>query len=363
MKKAESDTEQQAALRKLKLEDELARRRESDKPIIGAPGSHIIRPGQLTYEVPAAERDTRTPEQKNYEAAVLAGEKRPFPIWLNDMRQIAAVATYQGAVPLPGPEGLGSGGGGNPPQGAAGGPAPANSPPLVSLPGPAQAPGAGLPPRPAQAQQSAEEARASVELRESREKLPEASRVAADAKRFLELMKVQPTGGWYRNLPGAGAIEAAFDPEAEEMRAITDRLTPLMRQGLPGSATENDVRMFRGGTVGTNKNPQTNQNIGQGMVVAAQNLSDQQDFKEAYVAQHKTLQGANEAWKSYLDANPIFDPKSSVESPTLNLNRASWRSHFSSGGRPQPRVTPPAEGRVEIPPLPPGARLITPGGG
>ena len=177
----------------------------------------------------------------------------------------------------------------------------------------------------------AEFAAANAELRKERETLPELKRVSDMAERFAQLMKVQDTGGLFRQLPFAKTFEGAIDPEIREMGSIVDRITPLMRQGLPGAASERDTAMFRNSAFGTDKDPQTNRNIVAAFQTSAANARDRLTFREAYLTQNGTLRGAVMAWGKYIEANPIFDPTSKPETPVLNAKRKSWKEYF--GGK------------------------------
>lgn len=189
--------------------------------------------------------------------------------------------------------------------------------------------GRGLPPKVAGDVVKADATGALKELGAMREQMKPLNDMAEMATRFGNLLEKQDTGGFLRRIPGAGTLEGAFDPEIQEMQALTDRITPLMRAGMPGAASDTDVRMFRGATFGPDKAPEVNRNIITGMKSAAQNAQDRLAFMEAYVGQTNTLRGANEAWQDYLNANPIFDPNGNPSMPTLNANRQSWREYFS----------------------------------
>jgi len=150
--------------------------------------------------------------------------------------------------------------------------------------------------------------------------------------RFVSLLDAGlDTGGQYK-IPGAQGLAAGFDPEIAEAKSIIDAMTPMMRQGMPGAASDRDVGMFRGATVGLDKPEVANRNIAKGLSLSRQNLLERREFRQAYFDQNKHLQGADRAWKKYLNTNPIFDHKK--KDYTLNAGRKSWREHFS--GKPAP---------------------------
>lgn len=180
-------------------------------------------------------------------------------------------------------------------------------------------------------------ARDAGRLADEEDALNELRSMSSELDRFEALLKVQDTGGILRRLPGAQSVEGAFDAEIQEMTAIQDRLTPRMRQGLPGAASDRDMQIFRGSTVGPDKDPQVNRNIILGYRAQIQNAEDRLAFRQAYFQQNKSLSGADEAWSRYLQANPIFDPDSPVTAPKMNGTRRSWREFFGAGGN-GPRV-------------------------
>jgi len=153
-------------------------------------------------------------------------------------------------------------------------------------------------------------------------------KIEQKATRFLELLEKQQTGGVWRAIPGSGMVESAFDPEIQEMRSISDYLTPLMRKGLPGAASDKDVSMFRGSTVGTDKLSEVNRVIGRGHQAAARNARGRVEFFEAYLNKNQRMSGAEEKWNKYLENEPIFDPKSTKADPRFNKYRKSWQEYF-----------------------------------
>ena len=124
----------------------------------------------------------------------------------------------------------------------------------------------------------------------------------------------------------------SFDPEKIEMSSITKLLTPQMRQGLPGAASDRDVAMFMGATVGIDKPQEINDNIIKGALARLDNAGDRQSFMEEYFQVNQHLDGAEIYWKRYLEANPIFDHSPELAgSYTLNANRKSYKEFFRIG--------------------------------
>lgn len=188
-------------------------------------------------------------------------------------------------------------------------------------------PFAGLSPQ--KAQQAAIRAREEglKNLEKNDEAVTQAQNRSADVKRFLELNGQTSTGPIYK-IPGSQTVAGAFNPALQEMSSITDRLTPGMRQGLPGAASDRDIAMFRNATIGPDKSRETNQNIGTAMLARDQNLVAKAQFERDYLDANGHLQGADRAWRKYLEDNPIFDPGAPAGSFRLNPDRMTYQEYF-----------------------------------
>ncbi|WP_421782605.1 hypothetical protein [Kiloniella litopenaei] len=152
----------------------------------------------------------------------------------------------------------------------------------------------------------------------------------ADINRFEQLMAGgQDTGGVLRNLPGGMAINSLFDAEIGEMQAISDRMTPAMRQGMPGAASDRDVAMFRGATFSPDKNTETNRNLIKAAKIKQENEIAYVSFMNEWATQNDgSLDGAELAWLKYADENPIFDYSDTSGSYKVNEHRVPWRQYF-----------------------------------
>ena len=177
-------------------------------------------------------------------------------------------------------------------------------------------------------------------MSELQKSISTAQKMANQARTFKQLMSTQETGGFLLNLPGAEKVSNIIgDKELPNKYAISNFLTPLMRQGLPGAASDRDVAMFRGATLDPSKPTEANNLIADGLIVAAQNKEGELAFKTAYMKHYTTLDGADAAWNKYLNDNPIFEPDPATGKPGLNKNRASWNDYFSGNQTPQAPVT------------------------
>lgn len=171
--------------------------------------------------------------------------------------------------------------------------------------------------------------------------------VAQAAARFMELNQKIPTGGLVDKMALTRWAQS-MGTEYAELEAITARLVPGMREPGAGASSDLDVRMFERATVGVDKPKRANENIAKGLIARAQQAQDYADFRQTYLEQNGTLQGADRHWKEYVNANPIFDP-GKPGAFELNTKRKGWTEHFkgqtskaapsapSSGGS-KPRV-------------------------
>lgn len=164
---------------------------------------------------------------------------------------------------------------------------------------------------------------------------------ARDAKRFIELNEKKPTGGLMDKMALTRWAQSMGN-EYAEMESITARLAPAMRQPGSGATSDYDARQFERATVGVDKPKQTNKNIAAAVVARSQQAQEYADFRQTYLEQNGTLQGADRHWKDYVNANPIFAPGKN-ENFDLNPKRKSWQEHFKAqtSGKPAP---PPASG-------------------
>lgn len=161
---------------------------------------------------------------------------------------------------------------------------------------------------------------------------------------FMGLNREVNTGGMMA-LPGAGAAMAPFNSKIARMKSITDNLTPAMRNGLPGAASDRDVAMFRSATVGLDKPREANTATAAAVKAWAQRQGDYLAFMETYAQRHGNLLGAQEIWNNYASTNPMF-----TNGPNGPMPRrvTPWRSAINLEGGPSGKkgVYDPKTGKV-----------------
>lgn len=197
-------------------------------------------------------------------------------------------------------------------------------------------------------------------------------KVTADAaRRFIELNEEVNTGGLTDKF-AVTRLAQTMGPKYAEMESITARLAPAMREPGSGSTSDFDGKQFERATVGVDKPKAANKNIATAVIARAELAQEYADFRNTYLEQNGTLQGADRYWKQYVDQNPIFDRRDKSGSFALNPNRRSWREHFGGGAAPAATAAAPAPAAggqpvrvttdAEYNALPPGTRFVTPDG-
>ena len=157
-------------------------------------------------------------------------------------------------------------------------------------------------------------------------------------QRFIKLNEDVSTGGMMGSNAFSGAA-ALVSPKVAEMKAITDKLTPAMRQGLPGAASDRDIAMFQSATVGLGKPGPANQSVAVALKGAVKRQQDYVAYLENYARKNGSLLGAQEEWDVYASENPMFTDEGRG---VLKVNPTTpWRTYFGeaapqrSGARPQ----------------------------
>lgn len=153
---------------------------------------------------------------------------------------------------------------------------------------------------------------------------------AAQVKRFVDLQA--QTGGMQQGVL-MGRLPGVTDA-AQEMDAITDFLTPKMREPGSGATSDFDAKMFRNATVGRTKSDEVNAAIAEGVQARARMAADRAQFMRDYLTVNGHLDGAERTWAQYAAENPIFDPRS-PQQPVINRARMPYQQYFG-GNAPQP---------------------------
>lgn len=161
---------------------------------------------------------------------------------------------------------------------------------------------------------------------------------------FEQLNQNVETGGYYAT-PGVNAALSPFDSKRSRMSSIVSQITPAMRNGLPGAASDRDVAMFRDATVGLDKPYLTNKATAEASKAFAKRQGDYVAFLEAYAQKNGNVLGAREKWQDYAAKNPVFSKDLDKDGLLVPQKPVPWRQVFQelkpdSG---KPKVTAPTK--------------------
>ena len=150
------------------------------------------------------------------------------------------------------------------------------------------------------------------QLERDEKDIEQAAAVEQAAKRWRQLNQNVETGRIMGLLPAIG------NPERQELEQIQNFLT--MNNFKPGQGAISNVEReyMKGAGPSLMNDRQTNDNITQIMLGAAQNARERAIFRQTWLEQNRNLSGADAAWQKYVDANPRFIPQKDgaiVENP------------------------------------------------
>lgn len=161
----------------------------------------------------------------------------------------------------------------------------------------------------------------------------DAGSVIRDTSRFMELNRQASTGAPL-SVPVLGDILVGLDPRKQEMRAITERLTPQQREAGSGAMSDRDVEMYRRSVVNIGQTGRANANVATVLQAGAARQREYSAFMEEYARANGTLVGAQERWGEYTAEHPLFqeDANGNVV-PKRGV--PSWRQYFGVPARRQ----------------------------
>lgn len=165
--------------------------------------------------------------------------------------------------------------------------------------------------------------------------------------RFLYINEQVKTSGveGATNKIGAAIPLLGLSPLTREMDAISSDLARQKKQVGEGQISNFDGQQFLKAVPGIDKPYETNKNIGTAYKIAKQMEMDKTAFLNQWVDVRGNMKGAEQAWRRYAEANPIFDRNAKEGSYSLNPDRKTWDEYFrtaGAGGR-QRVVVPPEE--------------------
>lgn len=170
------------------------------------------------------------------------------------------------------------------------------------------------------------------QLERDEKDIEQAAAVEQAAKRWRQLNQNVETGRIMGLLPAIG------NPERQELEQIQNFLT--LNNFKPGQGAISNVEReyMKGAGPSLMNDRQTNDNITQIMLGAAQNARERAIFRQTWLEQNRNLSGADAAWQKYVDANPRFIPQKDgaiVENP----RRVPPEAFFGLASSPAPAAT------------------------
>ena len=141
------------------------------------------------------------------------------------------------------------------------------------------------------------------------------STIAATAQQFLDVVG---DDNWIQGDNVISDLMQAGSFKTTELKALTDRIAPLMRKPGSGSSSDRDVEMFKRSVVNVNNTPEANKRFAQGAVAMAKRNQEYIDFlNQAIVpSDPQSRQKANQLWGLYKNDQPLFDQKTGAVLPS-----------------------------------------------
>jgi len=168
-----------------------------------------------------------------------------------------------------------------------------------------------------------------IEQRNTEKRMADLAQVQSEAadgiakmNRFLSLNRKVDSGFFAGLKPGLSAAE-------QNMDSITAEVSRQMKQPGEGSVSNFDAQQFRLATVSRSKKFQANRGIATAYKIMRKNEIDRISFMQDYAALNGHLRGADAAWRSYLEANPIFD-RTKPNDFVVNAGRKDYKTFFRS---------------------------------
>lgn len=134
------------------------------------------------------------------------------------------------------------------------------------------------------------------------------STVAATAQQFLDVVG---DDNWIQGDNIISDLMQAGSFKTTELKALTDRIAPLMRKPGSGSSSDTDVKMFKNSVVNVNNTPEANKRFAQGAVAMSKRNQEYIDFLNQAItpSDPQSRQKANQLWGLYKNEVPLFDSK------------------------------------------------------
>lgn len=145
------------------------------------------------------------------------------------------------------------------------------------------------------------------------------STIAATAQQFLDVVG---DDNWIQGESIISDLMQAGSFKTTELKALTDRIAPLMRKPGSGSSSDRDVEMFKRSVVNVNNTPEANKRFAQGAVAMAKRNQEYIDFLNQAItpSDPQSRQKANQLWGLYKNDVPLFDQKTGALLPQRSFS-------------------------------------------
>lgn len=166
----------------------------------------------------------------------------------------------------------------------------------------------------------------------------ESSRISTKAaEKYIELLDSKGyVPSWAdRQIASWGVAGLFGDDDLRLLESISATLTPAMRQGMPGAASDRDVAMFRAATIGANNTVGNNRAIAKAMIETRKLREAKLDFMASVAGSYTggtSAREAERAWNNYLNsgyADVIDHARSTRDNIVASDNRIGWRDYFN----------------------------------
>ena len=141
------------------------------------------------------------------------------------------------------------------------------------------------------------------QLERDEKDVEQAAAIEQAAKRWRELNPKVETGRIMGMLPSIGS------PERQELTQLQNFLTLNNFKPGQGTISNTEREYMKGAGPSLMNDRQTNDNITQIMLGAAQNARERAAFRQSWLEQNRNLSGADAAWQKYVESNPRFLPQ------------------------------------------------------
>lgn len=124
-----------------------------------------------------------------------------------------------------------------------------------------------------------------------------------------------------RVLPGDSGARGAF-------RSASTEAQLLFTERTKGAITEREMALFASAVPSLSQTGEANQMISQSLKAGAERVKARANFMESWLGKYGSLEGANDAWSGYINANPILTKDEETGELVINPE-GNWREALS----------------------------------